>query len=132
MTNNTEAREQQEMAPQQDTARQEVERHFMQDWADVLTAELGLDCEAAESPNLKALLDITRLIAHNVTRPAGPVATYYIGLAAGLAAGKLESAEEATTLINKLVDQHIATKGAGLDAKIDSNDEKNTEAEEDN
>lgn len=126
MTNNTEAREQQQAAPQ------EVERHFMQDWADVLAAELELDCEAAESPNLKALLDVTRLIAHNVTRPAGPVATYYIGLAAGLAAGKLESAEEATALINKLVDQYIATKGANLDTKIDGNDKKNPEAEEDN
>lgn len=87
-------------------------KHFMQDWADKLSAELGLDCEAAHTPDLKALLDLTRLVAHNVDRPAGPIATYYVGLAAGLAAGSNLTGTQATDLITDLVNQHIAQKDA--------------------
>lgn len=85
-------------------------KHFMQDWADKLTVELGLDCEAAHTPDLTALLDVTRLVAHNVDRPAGPIATYYIGLAAGLAAGSNRTGTQATDLITTLVNKHIAAK----------------------
>lgn len=85
-------------------------KHFMQDWADKLSAELGLDCEAAKTPDLTALLDLTRLVAHNVDRPAGPIATYYVGLAAGLAAGSNLTGTQATDLITALVHKHIAEK----------------------
>lgn len=87
-------------------------RHFLQDWADKLAAELELDVPAAHAPDLTSLLDVTRLIAHNVARPAGPVATYYIGLAAGLAAGNPETAAKATEIINELVAEHIAAREA--------------------
>ena len=104
-------------------------RHFMQDWADKLTAELELDVPAALAPDLTSLLDVTRLIAHNVARPAGPIATYYIGLAAGLAAGNPETADKATELINQLVAEHIAAKEAAQPSPSTDADSNSKESE---
>ncbi len=88
------------------------QRHFLQDWADEIVAELGLNNEAALTPDFTELLDVTRLVAHNVTRPGGPLATYYIGLAAGLAAGSNAVAGDAAAKITKLVEAKIAATPA--------------------
>ncbi|MFB9644114.1 NTP transferase domain-containing protein [Agromyces lapidis] len=47
-------------------------------WVAELAAELGLDEPAVPTA---LLLDLTREAAHTVTRPAGPLTTYLIGLA---------------------------------------------------
>jgi hypothetical protein len=53
-------------------------------WIESLCAELGLPEEAA---GLRAvLLDLARDAAHNVMRPAAPLTTFLVGLAAGRAA----------------------------------------------
>lgn len=47
-------------------------------WVAELASELGIDM--SEVP-VGALLDLTRDVAHGVTRPAGPLTTYLVGMA---------------------------------------------------
>lgn len=47
-------------------------------WVVDLANELGID--PSDVPT-STLLDLTRDVAHGVTRPAGPVSTYLIGVA---------------------------------------------------
>lgn len=50
---------------------------------------------------LRTLLDLTRDVAHNVARPAGPITTYLVGLA--VADGM--SVDEAHTVVTRLVQE---------------------------
>ncbi|QMU97196.1 hypothetical protein FVO59_08160 [Microbacterium esteraromaticum] len=52
----------------------------LEGWVHSVAAALGIDPE--EVP-IGLLLDVTRETAHGITRPAGPVTTFLIGLAAG-------------------------------------------------
>ncbi|WP_460794972.1 DUF6457 domain-containing protein [Microbacterium sp. GXF0217] len=47
------------------------------DWAASLAAALGV----RDDVPIAALLDVTREVAHGVTRPAGPISTYLVGRA---------------------------------------------------
>ena len=51
----------------------------MQEWIAAVQAKLGLDADV----DVPALLDVARVAAHNVARPAAPVTTYLLGLAVG-------------------------------------------------
>ena len=77
----------------------------VEQWADKLAQELGLDVSAATEPEIKQLLDLTRVVAHNVARPAGPISTYFVGLAVGLAGGDAERARQIIEQITALVPQ---------------------------
>lgn len=65
-------------------------------WSSELAALLGLD--DAQIPT-DLLLDVTRDVAHQILRPAGPITTYLIGLA--VANGM--SAEDAAARVRDLV-----------------------------
>ncbi len=52
----------------------------MDRWIMTVSADLGLDPGAADT---RAILDMTRDVAHNVDRPAAPVTAYLIGVAVG-------------------------------------------------
>ncbi|WP_127792725.1 NTP transferase domain-containing protein [Agromyces sp. LHK192] len=52
----------------------------LDDWVAALSARLGI--EATDVP-VGTLLDLTRDVAHAVTRPAGPLTTFLVGYAAG-------------------------------------------------
>lgn len=56
---------------------------MLEDWTAALLAELDLSAEVDEP----ALLDLARDAAHNVARPAAPLTTFLVGLAAGRAGG---------------------------------------------
>lgn len=47
------------------------------EWTTALAAALGVQDDVP----ITALLDVTREVAHGVTRPAGPISTYLIGRA---------------------------------------------------
>ena len=51
----------------------------LHDWIDELSDVLDLDTEVDEG----LLLDLARVAAHNVARPAAPITTYLLGYAAG-------------------------------------------------
>ena len=52
----------------------------LDDWADALCGELGLDPDEAAT---KAVLNLARVVAHTVDRPAAPVTAYFLGAAVG-------------------------------------------------
>ena len=49
----------------------------MKSWVDAVKKELSLDV----SVDVEALLDIARVAAHTIERPAAPVTTYLLGIA---------------------------------------------------
>jgi hypothetical protein len=52
----------------------------LDDWTDSLCAELGLERDESAQ---KTVLNIARVAAHLVDRPAAPLTAYYLGLAVG-------------------------------------------------
>jgi Domain of unknown function (DUF6457) len=52
----------------------------LEEWTDALCAELGLDRDAAVT---RTVLDLARVVAHAVDRPAAPVTAYFLGAAVG-------------------------------------------------
>jgi hypothetical protein len=52
----------------------------LDDWAGSLCAELGLGPADASQ---KVVLDLARVVAHTVDRPAAPLTAYLLGMAVG-------------------------------------------------
>jgi hypothetical protein len=52
----------------------------LEDWAEALSAELGLDAVAGSQ---KVVLNLARVVAHTVDRPAAPLTAYLLGVAVG-------------------------------------------------
>jgi hypothetical protein len=67
----------------------------LDDWTDALCAELGLD---PADVHQKTVLNLARVAAHTVDRPAAPLTTYLLGVAVGQ--GKL--LEETAAKIQQL------------------------------
>ncbi|MFB6609804.1 DUF6457 domain-containing protein [Agromyces sp. NPDC056379] len=59
----------------------------LDEWVAALAAELGID---ASGVSIGEVLDLTREVAHGVARPAGPLSTLLVGLAAGAGKGSIE------------------------------------------
>jgi len=57
---------------------------FLDQWVAALAAELGVETADVD---VQAILDVARDAAHNVMRPAAPVAAFMVGYAAGLKGG---------------------------------------------
>jgi Domain of unknown function (DUF6457) len=52
----------------------------MERWIMAVCSDLGLDPGTADT---RAVLDVTRDVAHNVDRPSAPVTAYLMGVAVG-------------------------------------------------
>jgi len=52
----------------------------LDDWIDAACAELGIDRAVIDE---RAVLDLTRDVAHQVDRPAAPVTAFLLGVAVG-------------------------------------------------
>jgi hypothetical protein len=52
----------------------------LEDWAEALCAELGIDPSEATQ---KTVLNLARVVAHTVDRPAAPLTSYFLGVAVG-------------------------------------------------
>jgi Domain of unknown function (DUF6457) len=52
----------------------------LDDWTDAVCAELGLDPADATQ---KTVLDLARVVAHTVDRPAAPLTSFLLGCAVG-------------------------------------------------
>jgi hypothetical protein len=61
----------------------------MQAWIDVVCAELGITAEV----DVDSILAVARDAAHNVERPAAPVSTYLLGIAAAQGIDVTEAAQ---------------------------------------
>jgi hypothetical protein len=71
----------------------------LNDWLVALAAALGLD--PADVP-VGTLLDVARDVAHNVARPAAPLSTFLVGLAAARNGGTPADIEAASALATRL------------------------------
>jgi hypothetical protein len=61
----------------------------LHDWIDELCDVLDIDAEVDEG----LVLDLTKVVADNVERPAAPITAYLVGYAAGLADADPEGVE---------------------------------------
>ena len=61
------------------------EPRTLEEWVVELAAALDLPTDSAD---ITLLLDLARDAAHTVARPAAPVTTFLVGLAAGRAGGR--------------------------------------------
>jgi Domain of unknown function (DUF6457) len=52
----------------------------LESWTEAVCAEFGIDPSAAAT---RAVLDVTRDVAHQVARPAAPLTAYLLGVAVG-------------------------------------------------
>lgn len=62
----------------------------LDEWTDALCAELGL---ARDDVVTRAVLDLARVVARAVDRPAAPVTAYFLGAAVGRGAPLADTAE---------------------------------------
>jgi hypothetical protein len=69
-------------------------------WVDELAAALGVE---AESVDVRIQLDVARDAAHGVARPAAPVTTFLVGLAAGRAGGDAAAINAAASRAQQLL-----------------------------
>jgi hypothetical protein len=72
----------------------------LHDWIDELCDVLDLDTEVDES----LVLDLARIAAHNVARPAAPITTYILGYAAGAAGADADEVEELAAKAQRLAE----------------------------
>jgi len=75
----------------------------LDDWTDAVCAELGLDPEDATQ---KTVLNLTRVVAHLVDRPAAPLTSYLLGLAVGSGQPLAETAAQLQQLARKWQADH--------------------------
>lgn len=74
----------------------------LEQWATALAAELGLGPDAVD---VEQVLDLAADAAHGVVRPAAPVTTYLVGLAAGKAGGSDADVADAVARAEALIDR---------------------------
>jgi hypothetical protein len=72
-------------------------------WVAELAVALGLDPAAVDRT---LLLDVARDAAHGVARPAAPLTTFLVGLAAGRAGGGADAVQAAAAIAQRLALAH--------------------------
>ena len=77
-----------------------AEPRSLEEWVAELAAALDLP---ADSADVTLLLDLARDAAHTVARPAAPVTTFLVGLAAGRAGGRPDDVAVAVTAARELL-----------------------------
>ncbi len=80
----------------------------LHDWIDELSDVLDLDTEVDEA----LILDLARVAAHNVARPAAPVTAYMLGYAAGAAGADPEQVEALAARAQRLAESWDRPAGA--------------------
>ncbi len=71
----------------------------LDDWIRSLSEALRLDPEAIDR---EGILELTRVAAHEVARPAAPLAAYLVGLAVGKAGGGAAEFAHAASVAEEL------------------------------
>lgn len=74
----------------------------LEQWAASLAAELGLEPDAVD---VEQVLDLAADAAHGIVRPAAPLTTFLVGLAAGKAGAKDADVADAVARAEALIDR---------------------------
>ena len=82
--------------------------NVLDEFTTTVSKALGLD-ESAVDRDL--VLDLTKEVAHNVTRPAAPLAAFLAGLAAGKAGGGADDVRAAVEKVAALANGYTAPDG---------------------
>jgi HAMP domain-containing protein len=80
----------------------------LHDWIDELSDVLDVDAEVDES----LVLDLARVAAHNVARPAAPITAFLLGLAAGATDADADEVEELAARAQRLAESWDRPAGA--------------------
>lgn len=73
----------------------------MEEWISVAKAELGVELDV----DIAGLLETTKVVAHNVMRPAAPLAAFLVGYAAAQAGGGPTAVAEACRTVTELAER---------------------------
>ena len=84
----------------------------LDEWTEAVCAELGLD--PAEGTQ-KAVLNLARVAAHTVDRPAAPLTAYLLGMAVGRGEPLAETAAKLQQLAYAWRNDHPSDSGADTD-----------------
>jgi hypothetical protein len=80
----------------------------LHDWIDEVSDALDVDTELDEA----LVLDLARVAAHSVARPAAPLTTYLLGFAAGARDADPEAVEQLAARVQTLADGWDRPAGA--------------------
>ncbi len=81
----------------------------MKEWIAAVEAELGIDLEV----DVTGLLDLTKVVAHGVARPAAPLTAFLVGYAAAQAGGGPAAVTEASRKVAALAERWTAGQADG-------------------
>ncbi|MFG3046167.1 DUF6457 domain-containing protein [Streptomyces sp. NPDC048202] len=84
----------------------------MHEWIAAAKAELGIDLDV----DVAGLLDMTKVVAHEVARPAAPLTSFLVGYAAALQGGGADAVTEANRKVTELAEQWAAERENGTAA----------------
>lgn len=84
----------------------------MHEWIAAAKAELGIDLDV----DVAGLLDMTKVVAHEVARPAAPLTSFLVGYAAALQGGGADAVSEANRKVTELAEQWAAERENGTAA----------------
>ncbi|MYS16164.1 molybdopterin-guanine dinucleotide biosynthesis protein MobA [Streptomyces sp. SID4982] len=84
----------------------------MHEWIAAAKAELGIDLDV----DIAELLDMTKVVAHEVARPAAPITSFLVGYAAALRAGGAGTVSEANRKVTELAERWAAERENGAAA----------------
>ncbi|GAA2739574.1 hypothetical protein GCM10010440_02930 [Kitasatospora cinereorecta] len=76
----------------------------LDDWITEVSTELGIDLEV----DVRGLLDLARVVAHGVDRPAAPLTAFLVGYAAAQAGGGPDAVAAAGARVAELADRWAA------------------------
>jgi hypothetical protein len=79
----------------------------MRKWIEDVKSELGVDLDV----DVAELLDMTKVVAHGVARPAAPLTSFLVGCAAAQAGGGPEAVAEANRRVTALAERWAAEPG---------------------
>ncbi|MGW0996931.1 DUF6457 domain-containing protein [Streptomyces sp. NPDC002523] len=84
----------------------------MHDWIAAAEDDLGIDLDV----DVTGLLDMTKVVAHEVARPAAPVTSFLVGYAAALRGGGPEAVARANRLVTELAARWASKHESGTTA----------------
>lgn len=81
----------------------------LDDWIAEVCTELGIELDV----DVPGLLDMTRVVAHGVARPAAPLTAFLVGYAAARQGGGAQAVEEANQRAAALAERWTAARPEG-------------------
>ncbi|WP_330461473.1 DUF6457 domain-containing protein [Streptomyces sp. NBC_00820] len=84
----------------------------MHEWIEAAKTELGIDLDV----DVTELLDMTKVVAHEVARPAAPITSFLVGYAAALQGGGPAAVAQANEQVTKLAERWASERENGSTA----------------